>query len=207
MNHLQITFFPNARLFLQLLCTSTLVLSGCSGGGSSAVQTQATTITVIDGYIKGAKVCVDKNDNGACDLGETQGTTDENGKVTLIIPAADVGKYPIVAEVSTDASDSVTGKVTTAYTLSAPADSPSTVTPFTTMMQQQINSKKSSFKAAYQFVVDNTGISNPTNDYMGDISASTLERTMVAVKTHRLKAINDLSTCKASSADKEKQIT
>ena len=207
MNYLQITFVPSARSLLQLLCTATLVLSGCSGGGSSAVQTQAATITVIDGYIKGAKVCVDSNKNGVCDTDETQGTTDEKGKVTLNIPAAYVGVYPILAEVSTDASDSVTGKVTTAYTLSAPADSPSTVTPFSTMIQQQISEQSSSYQTAYKFVVDNTGISNPTNDYMSDFSASTLARTLVAVRTNRLNALNDLATCKASFVDKEKRVS
>ena len=68
--------------YLSRLCSLAfvvLVLSACGGGGgggggggTSAVQTKATTITVIDGYIKDAVVCVDKNENGACDDGETR---------------------------------------------------------------------------------------------------------------------------------------
>ena len=109
------------------------------GGGGSTSETKATTITVIDGYIKGATVCVDSNDNGACDATETQGTTDENGKVTLNIPAADVGKYHIVAVVSADAIDMDTNtKVGKAFTLKAPKDDHSVVTPFTTLVVQKI---------------------------------------------------------------------
>ena len=67
------------------------VLSACGGGGgsssnaggTSSAKTKPTTITVIDGYIQGATVCVDKNNNGVCEDGETKGTTDVNGKVTL----------------------------------------------------------------------------------------------------------------------------
>ena len=124
-------------------------LSACGGGGGGlnvnvkvtggdppAVQTKATTITVIDGYIQGATVCVDKNKNGSCDAGETQGKTGADGKVVLDIPLDDVGKYPIVAYVPADAIDKDDGKaVGTAFTLIAPAGSSTLVTPLTTLVQ------------------------------------------------------------------------
>ena len=96
-----------------------LVLSACGGGGGGSgnsaggtplAKTKPTTITVIDGYIQGAIVCVDKNKNGSCDSGETQGKTGADGKVVLDIPLEDVGKYPIVAYVPATAIDSDTGK-------------------------------------------------------------------------------------------------
>ncbi|MGS0758199.1 hypothetical protein ACVBEH_27995, partial [Roseateles sp. GG27B] len=84
----------------------------------------ALTISVIDGAIKGALVCLDANGNGACDAGETQGSTVADGTVTLTMAAADAGKYNVLALVGTDAVDADHGPVTTAYSLRAPADQP-----------------------------------------------------------------------------------
>ena len=129
-------------------------LSACGGGGGGlnvnvnivggdppAVQTKATTITVIDGYIQGAIVCVDKNKNGSCDTGETQGKTGADGKVVLDIPLDDVGKYPIVAYIPADAidSDNPSAPVGKAYTMSAPADQSAIVSPLSTLVQRLID--------------------------------------------------------------------
>ena len=68
--------------YLSRLCSVAfmlLVLSACGGGGGGGsssyadgtptAKTKPTTITVIDGYIQDAIVCVDKNTNGSCDAG------------------------------------------------------------------------------------------------------------------------------------------
>ena len=49
-----------------------LTLYGCGGGGGGDVASTTTDvpITVIDGAIQNANVCLDKNNNGACDPGE-----------------------------------------------------------------------------------------------------------------------------------------
>ena len=192
-----------------------LVLSACGGGGGGSgnsaggtpsVKTKPTTITVIDGYIKGAIVCVDKNDNGDCDPDETQGTTDENGKVTLNIPEANVGKYPIVADVPADAIDSDTGKkVGTAFILKAPKDEHSFVTPLTTLVVQKIESDSTgntTTAQAKKLVSDSTGIS--LDFLMSDVTQNvdqtprTLGRILAAIQKNRLSELDKVSSCKAS---------
>ena len=181
-------------------------ISGCWDGAIRARVTP-TTITVIDGYISGAVVCVDKNNNASCDDDETiRGTTDADGKVTLDVPEDEVGKYPIVAYVPIGATDAVTGKVTQAFTLRAPAASPNTVTPYTTMVQSLID-EGYSFEEAFKSVAQKTGITEPTSDFTSNHKSSTLARTMVALQINRLHALENLSSCKASQSDKEKKIS
>ena len=188
-----------------------LVLSACGGGGGGSgnsaggtpsVKTKPTTITVIDGYIKGAIVYVDKNDNGDCDPDETQGTTDENGKVTLNIPEANVGKYPIVADVPADAIDSDTGKkVGTAFTLIAPKEHSGVVSPFTTLVVQKLNANKNlSFSDAQLLVAKSNGfeLSVISSDFMSNPTARTLARTLVALQKDRLIELDKVSSCKAA---------
>ena len=133
------------KIWLAVAGTTALTLAGCGGGSSGTTSTTpavATTTpvstTVIDGAIKNAVVCLDKNNNGACDADEPQGRTDVAGNVTLNVADADVGKYPILAVVGTDAVDADTGPVATAYTMTAPADKPTVVSPLTTMVQQMV---------------------------------------------------------------------
>jgi len=189
------------------LCVLLVACGGGGGGGGSGGDSKvATSITVIDGYIKGATVCVDKNDNGACEADETQGTTDENGKVTLNIPAADVGKYHIVAYVPAGAIDSDTGKaVGTAFTLRAPKDENSVVTPLTTLVVQKIegdSTGKTTTARAKQQVSDSTGIN--LSYLMGDVTQNidqtprTLARLLAAIQKNRLSDLDAVSSCKAS---------
>ncbi len=60
-------------------------------------------VKVIDGAIKNARVCLEKNTNGACDEGEPVARTDAGGNATLSVPEADAGKFPMLALVGTDA--------------------------------------------------------------------------------------------------------
>ncbi len=48
-----------------LSCGLTMLLSACGGGSSNSDS--SISGTVIDGYIEGAKVCLDANNNGLCD--------------------------------------------------------------------------------------------------------------------------------------------
>jgi len=99
-------------------------------------------ITVVDGPIQYAKVCLDTNKDGVCGTGEPTGSTDASGTVTLKVSSTDVGKYPVVADVGTyaDAFDADTGKVLTPYTMRTPADKPALVTPLTTLVQNLVAS-------------------------------------------------------------------
>jgi len=161
------------RLALSVASAGLLVLYGCGGGGSSSaadtgggggggggsvVATVDVPITVVDGPIQNAKVCLDKNNNGVCDIGEPTGSTGADGKVTLKVDAADKDKYPVIAVVGTDAIDADTGTVPTPFTMKAPADQTAVITPLTTMVQNVIASTGTTSAAAADQVKAQTGI-------------------------------------------------
>jgi hypothetical protein len=212
----RILFIQTPRIWLSLLCTSAMLLTACGGGGGGSngaapANTTPTRITVIDGYLQGAVVCVDKNNNSACDPGETQGSTDASGRVVLNIPKADVGKYPIVAAVPASAVDSdQPGKtVGKAYTLKAPKDSPNNVTPLTTLVQHMVETDSSSTEEATTFVVNQTGVQQPLDDFIhrGDSQTRTLARTLAALLQDRLNALSDNSISGALSPADASRVT
>jgi len=187
------------RLHLAVCGAALLALAGCGGGGSStsAPTTTDVSTTVVDGAIKDAVVCIDKNGNGTCDAGETQGKTDATGKVTLAVPNADVGRYPIIAVVGTDATDADHGPVTVAYTMSAPADQTGVVSPLTTLVQQTVATTGASTVDAAKSVQDATGLTvslfqdftkaaAPTD---GSVSAATVARMLVVTTQQKTAAI------------------
>ena len=157
------------RLVLGIASVGALGLYGCGGGGSSStgsggggggsvVATVDVPITVVDGPIQNAKVCLDKNNNGVCDAGEPSGSTGADGKVTLKVDAADKDKYPVIAVVGTDAIDADTGAVPTPFTMKAPADQTAVITPLTTLVQNVVASTGSTSAAAADQVKAQTGI-------------------------------------------------
>ena len=174
-----------------------LMIAGCGGGDTVAAlpavsavpaapaapvapTTADVSTTVVDGAIKDAVVCLDKNLNGICDEGEVRGRTDENGNVTLAVPIADVGKYPLIAVVGTDAVDKDNGKVLVAYTLSAPADRSGVVSPLTTMVQQTVASTGASTVDAAKSVQDAVG---PTVSLFDDFTKGTPTDASALAKT------------------------
>ncbi len=212
-----------------LACATLVALSACGGGSSDntvtppvVVQPTTTNIdsTVIDGAIKNALVCIDKNGNGQCDASETQGTTDAAGKVTLAVPNADVGKYPILAVVGTNAVDADNGPVTTAYTLSAPADQVAVVSPLTTLVQQTVASSGATTAQAAKTVQDATGLTgSPFADFTkaaaptdGSPNPSTVARMVVLTAQQQAVAIasalgtNAADGTKITQADLDKAI-
>ena len=121
------------RLTLAVASVGLLTIYGCGGGGGG--DTSDVDVTVVDGAIQNATVCLDKNGNGACDADEPSGTTDASGKVKLKVSSADVGKFPVVAVVPVGAIDADTGPVRTGFTMKAPADNTAIVSPLTTLVQ------------------------------------------------------------------------
>lgn len=132
-----------------------LVLVGCGGGGggesdgngssdNNAIQVSGK---VIDGYVEGAKVFLDKNFNGEWDSNEPQATTDSQGDYVLDL-TGEVCKdsAPLVVDVPVGAYDLQEGTVTSAYTLTIPpkgylATTATTgvhVTPMTSMIWNSI---------------------------------------------------------------------
>lgn len=189
------------RLALGIASAGLFSLYGCGGGSSSvtpAVTTTSVPITVIDGAIQNATVCLDKNSNGSCDAGEPSGKTDAAGQVNLTVDAADVGKYPVIAVVGTDAIDADTGAVSVPFTLSAPADQVAVVSPLTTLVQQTVASTGVSTEEAAATVQATTGINvSLFQDYTtvaaptdGSISAAMVARMVVVTTQQQSTAID-----------------
>ncbi|MDO8249069.1 MAG: hypothetical protein Q7T78_05035 [Rhodoferax sp.] len=153
------------NLALALASAALLTLAGCGGGSgttpippAAAAPTTAVPITVIDGAIFNAKVCIDTNTNGQCDAGETFAMTKADGSVVLDVPVADVGKYPIVAVVGTDAVDADHGPVKTPFTMQAPADKSAVVSPLTTLIQTLVATTGATSAQAEASVKAQTGL-------------------------------------------------
>ena len=90
----------NRKILLSGVVASILFFSGCgitnnntnsdntansSSSSSSSSSTSSTTVsgTVADGHIKGAKICIDLNNNGQCDSDEPTANSDENGSYSI----------------------------------------------------------------------------------------------------------------------------
>ena len=156
------------KLALAFASAAMLTLAGCGGGGGGgggettappiASGNTGVPVTVIDDAIGNATVCLDKNLNGVCDSGEPSGKTDTEGKVTLQVTTADVGKYPILAIIGLDAVDAKYGKVLIPFTMTAPADKTAVISPLTTLVQTLIASTGASSAVAEASVKEQTGI-------------------------------------------------
>jgi trimeric autotransporter adhesin len=145
---------------------SSTLLIACGGGGDDATVTPAPVVidppapttsaqaVTVAGLGAGALVCLDKNANGTCEAGETQGTTGAEGTVTLAVPLADVGKYSVLVEVSGAA-------VGTAYSMVTPADKPAVVSPLTTLVATQAASARQTTVDAEKNLQDRLGTSAP----------------------------------------------
>lgn len=120
---------------LSIVAISALTI-GCGNSSTTPVKSQEkTTGTVIDDYIKDATVCVDVNNNGERDSGDTPcAQTNATGQFTF---------NPAISGslVMSGGTDVGTGKPFTG-TYSAPAGS-TVVTPLTTIVQEIVKSGKS----------------------------------------------------------------
>lgn len=166
-----------------LLIASAGLLSVFGCGGNSTNTAINVPVTVIDGPIGNATVCLDKNDNGTCDSGEPSGRTDSAGKVTLKVDVADAGKYPVIAVVGTDAADADTGPVPVAFTLKAPADHVALITPLTTLVQTMVENTGLSSTAAESQVKAQVGIDVSLFE---DFSQGTTDRHKAAAMAARM---------------------
>ena len=148
-----------------------LALGACGGGGDDGPPpvaepppvpvvptTTSVPVTVIDGAIGNAQVCLDKNGNGRCDSGEPSAQTAANGLATLTVDNADVGKYPVLALATTASVDADHGPVLVPFAMKAPADQASVVSPLTTLVQAYKTSNGGSTADAELAVKAQTGV-------------------------------------------------
>ena len=193
-----------------LACAGALTACGGGGGDSGPAgpqanepdlrpQKTAVPVTVIDGPILNAAVCLDIDRNGACDDGEPTARTDVDGKATLQVDPADAGKYPVIALIGTDAVDRDHGPVTVPFTLKAPAGASGVVSPLTTLVQAQIDSSGGTPVEAERLVREQLGLSTSLfSDFSsaGDpasITAANTARMVVVVTQMQNQAVHSVS--------------
>lgn len=110
-----------------------VALVGCGGGGQTGSPISGK---LMDGYIKGAVVCLDVNQNLKCDAGEPATKTGSGGDFTLY-PLKDtaLGGLPLVAEIGTDAEDAdAPGQAMDATRMLGSAEKPAVISPLTTVV-------------------------------------------------------------------------
>lgn len=195
---MQRTYLKSALVMLSLAFS----LTACGGGGDSPKTTAPNTpndnagnppppavtkqITgmAIDGYLVGAKVCIDLNNNGVCDAGEPSTVTGKSGSYALPYSGDVTGKKLLVL-VDNNTSDlsrpNYRFPVSFALTASIDGDTNQHVTPLTTMQQTLMEQGLSKNEAANAVTALAGGSVNWRDDYIakGDHTAAAFAAAVV----------------------------
>ncbi len=171
-----------------LICCVAIALTACGGSGGSSGGGSVLSGKVVDGYIRGATVCLDLNKNGVCDTGEPSGTTGVGGAYTLTYPENSVlAGVPVLVNVPVGAVDESEGAVTKVFFMSSPADVAQVISPFSTMavyhMKYNPGLTYSQAVAAISQKLLGTGVTiDPTKDFIGsDPQLAGAARALVAM--------------------------
>ncbi|KHK50178.1 acid phosphatase [Ralstonia sp. A12] len=134
-------------------------MSACGGSDSSnsTASTQSTSGVVTGSYFEHAKVCIDANNNGKCDSGETSTYTDANGAYTL------AGSGAVTVEVGTDAfrNDPATGAhnaITQPLVFRAPAGAAGVISAISTELAALMDSNGGDINAAKTALAARLGV-------------------------------------------------
>lgn len=168
-----------------LTIAAAAMISACGGGGSSAGPTTLSG-AVIDGYIRGATVCLDLNSNNLCDTGEPSTISGDNGAYSLTVPAgADLSGLHILANIPTTATDNG-ATITAPYKMLAPASMPTVVSPLTTAVS--IEMKTNGLNVANARIAARSDLALPIDyDFLkdhiakADVTAGNVAKVMAAV--------------------------
>ena len=170
-------------MFRQLIPTGAalaaiLITSGCSSSSGNSDDSDNSDDSgnvslegkAADGYLAGARVCLDLNNNASCDDGEPTTTTSAGGGYTLEgVTQEQIANSPIVVEIivgETIDEDNPGETIDKTYTLTAPAGS-AFVSPLTTMVQNEIKENGLSPDEAKASIQARLGTDlDPTEDYV-----------------------------------------
>lgn len=136
--------FSKSIAALSLAVSVAVWLTGCGGGDdatSTVASTDTTTLsgTVADGYLVGAKVCLDKNYNDVCDADEPFVITDGTGKYTFTLPSMSATELPILVEADENTTDLDTNTtIGEKWHFKAVSGQSSFISPLSTLVAQAI---------------------------------------------------------------------
>lgn len=143
------------KRLLKALCSasvaaSVLTLAACGGDSDDdntpappppPAPTAQLSGVVLDGALANAKVCLDINDNRTCDADEPATTTGADGKFTLTAEEAALPMHPVLAMATAGTTtDADHGAITQGFMLAAPAGRGAVITPYTTLLQSELDS-------------------------------------------------------------------
>jgi len=127
-----------------LVVAMSLALSACNSSDSSTTPTTSSLDGIIsDGYISGATICLDVNENSSCDAGEPTATSGEGGKYTLTNIKVGDENHPLIAIVDTGAQDEGGRSFTKRTIFSAPKDERGFISPLSTLIHQKLENNPS----------------------------------------------------------------
>jgi hypothetical protein len=188
----------------------TLVACGGGGGSSSSSTAAGSTTTlsgkVIDGYIVGARVCLDLNSNNTCDAGEPTTISDGTGSYVLPAYTGSLAGLQVVAQViegAFDLDDNIPIPANGTYTLMAPAAASATVTPLSTLISSAISAGGGeaglSIEQAKNQIAAETGI--PVANLLAHDYKQKNDTTTAQIATVTAKAIAAVTNQLATNAD------
>ena len=172
------SFHLSSKPLVPLTVLAAAILAGgCSdnsSGSDNATDDNGTTTSLsgkaADGYLAGARVCLDLNNNAACDDGEPTATTSAGGSYSLEgVTQEQIDNSPLVVEIivgETIDEDNPGVAIDKTYTLTAPAGS-AFISPLTTMVQNEIKENGLSPDEAKANIQARLGTDlDPTEDYV-----------------------------------------
>ncbi|MEZ8194353.1 hypothetical protein [Vibrio cortegadensis] len=157
------------KLVIALGLTSSLGLVGCGDGETgTTANSNAYSVTAIDGYLKNAQVWLDVDGDFQLDPDEPSAISGDGGKAVL-----DVSNTPnpenyavIVKAIKGQTIDETTGPVLSDYVMSAPAGQ-TDVTPLSTLVHVKLESGTfSTIEEAVTDVANDLGLEE--SDVLGD---------------------------------------
>ncbi|MGH6640989.1 MAG: lipase family protein [Polaromonas sp.] len=157
-----------------LALSAAVALTACGGGSDGPANLSGV---VADGYLNGATVCLDLNNNVACDAGEPSATTTAGGKYSMAVPAIDMSGLSLLAVAGTNTVDEGLGGSLQSlgirpYVLATPASAPEVVSPLTTLVSRQMAAASMTAAAAEAAVVAELGLAGGTTLLKNDFVAT-----------------------------------
>ncbi|MDE2202883.1 MAG: acid phosphatase [Burkholderiaceae bacterium] len=178
-------------------------MSACGGSDSNSSASASTSGVVTGSYFEHAKVCIDANNNGKCDAGETSTYTDANGAYTL------AGSGPVTVEIGTDAfrNDPATGAhnaITRPLVFRAPAGAAGVVSAISTELAALMDTNGGDINAAKTALATRLGVT--VDKLLEDHNKESDANTKAALQAEIDEEIDQIADAVADGGDIGKSI-